>query len=81
MEARANDAIRKLRKQKLSQRIPFMINSNELPTHQCYLEYPDGNIELVTTSNETIDFKVVRSLNSRETKRLRRKYNLEPFAP
>jgi hypothetical protein len=81
LEARANDAIRKLRKQKLSQGIPFMINSDELPTYQCYLEYPDGNIKLVTASNETLDFKVVRLLNSRERKRLRHKYNLDPFAP
>jgi hypothetical protein len=81
LEDRANKRIRELRKQKLSQGIPFMINCNSLPSHKCYLEYPDGAIKLVTLSGKGCDFDIVRSLNSRERKRLRHKYNLDSIAP
>ena len=37
----ASNKIKSLRKEKHAQGLP-MINSNELPSYQCYLEYPDG---------------------------------------
>ncbi len=39
-----NEAVQRLRKQKLSSGHPFMINSKTLPKGQCYLEFPDGHI-------------------------------------
>jgi hydrogenase maturation factor HypF (carbamoyltransferase family) len=47
IEKKGNDAVRRLRLQKLRSGHPFMINSNDLESYQCYLEYPDGSIKLV----------------------------------
>ena len=38
---------------------PFMINADKLPADQCYLEFPDGTIQLVTISRRKQDFEVV----------------------
>lgn len=44
MERTGNAAVKKLRITKLRNGHPFMINSEDLPGYQCYLEYPDGSI-------------------------------------
>lgn len=54
-----------------------MINSNDLPKTLCYLEFPDGKIQLVTLSTDRRDFTVVRELSKTESTLLRKKYNLE----
>lgn len=55
--------IKVLRKVKLSQGIPFMINSESLPSHQCYLEYPDGSIKIVEANSKASDFKIIEELD------------------
>lgn len=65
-----------LRQSKLSNGKPFMINSNELPQSQCYLEYPDGSINLVMVSDEQSDFIVIRKLTGKQGESLLRKYKL-----
>lgn len=52
-------AIKNLRKQKLSQGIPFMINSHFLDPHQCFIEYPDGHIKIAEANSKECDFKIV----------------------
>lgn len=47
IEKSGTDAVRALRILKLENGLPFMINDPELPSNQCYLEYPDGKIILV----------------------------------
>ena len=47
----ANKRIKSLRKEKLSQGLPFMINSEDLPSYQCYLEYPDGSIKIAEANS------------------------------
>jgi hypothetical protein len=42
-----NDAVKELRLHKLRNGQPFMINSKDLKCNQCFLEYPDGTIQLV----------------------------------
>lgn len=74
------NAVKKLRLSKLRHGIPFMINSNELPVDQCYLEYPTGNIVLVTLSRSNKDFDVIRELTTKETEELREKFDLEQVA-
>lgn len=69
-------AVKKLRIQKLHDGIPFMINSKELPEGQCYLEYPDGSIQLVTIVSGGRDFIPVRTLTKEEVVEVRTKYNL-----
>lgn len=69
-------AVRILRNRKLKQGLPFMIHVKELSSKECYYEFPDGKIELVTisTANEISTLKV---LSAKEAKDLREKLNLE----
>ncbi|MEO6329488.1 MAG: hypothetical protein ABIO55_11160 [Ginsengibacter sp.] len=69
-------AIKLLRKKKFSQGLPFMINSDLLPSEQCYLEYPDGSIKLVEADSEGFDFKVLEELDHHNIKLLKRTLKL-----
>ena len=64
LEKRGNDAVKRLRTAKHEKGLPFMINSKSLPGNQCYLEYPDGHMELVTLKSTTDqDFTLIRVLS------------------
>ena len=64
LEKRGNDAVKRLRMAKHEKGLPFMINSKSLPGNQCYLEYPDGHMELVTLKSTTDqDFTLIRVLS------------------
>lgn len=76
MERNGVNAVRMLRQNKLSKGLPFMINSKSLPSGQCYLEYPDGVIKLVTIDGSLQDFKIIRELDPQETERLRKRYRI-----
>lgn len=76
IERKGTAAVKRLRSQKLANGLPFMINSKELPSNQCYLEYPDGSIHLVTLSRTARDFDMIRELSIQERSRLRIKYKL-----
>ena len=52
-----------------------MINSEDLPTDQCYLEFPEGTIKLVQLKQSAKDFTVLRTLSAEEEQKIRRKYN------
>lgn len=79
LERTAKKAINLLRKKKLSQGVPFMINSTLLPSHECFLEYPNGLIEIIRADPEACDFKVVEKLNPISIKLLRGTLKLKPF--
>ncbi|MBI5372858.1 MAG: hypothetical protein HZA79_12620 [Sphingobacteriales bacterium] len=66
-------AIRLMRKTKLESGHPFMINVSSLPADQCYLEFPDGNIQLVTINRSKKDFEKVRELTKAEKNAVRKK--------
>lgn len=74
IENKGNEAVRKLRLQKLRSGHPFMINSKELLTSQCYLEYPNGVIKLVTIKKSSRDFDIIRELSVTEAQSLRKRY-------
>ena len=76
IEQIGNKAVQKLRLQKLRSGHPFMINSKELEPNQCYLEYPDGTIQLVYLKNAAKDFTVIRTLSASEEEAIRLKYHL-----
>ena len=59
-------AIQILRRNKLAHGHPFMINSYKLPEDQCYLEYPNGSIQVVTICRNKKDFEVIRELSIEE---------------
>lgn len=75
-EKAANQAIKKLRETKLRNGLSFMINSNELPSAQCYFEYPDGSINIVTICRKIYDFQVLKELTVIEANSLRKKLKL-----
>jgi len=76
IERTGTEAVKRLRMRKLQNGHPFMINSKDLPGNQCYLEYPDGSIALVTIVKSAKDFTVIRTLSPSEQNNLRAKYNL-----
>lgn len=76
LEKTGSDAVKMLRIAKLRKGIPFMINAKELPGNQCYLEFPDGKILLVTISSKGNDFAILRELTNIEIVDVRKKYNL-----
>lgn len=71
---RGTNAVKKLREQKLRNGLPFMINVKELSTNQCYLEYPNGSIKLITVVPSTRDINVIRELTSIEASHLRKRF-------
>jgi len=76
LEQAGTEAVRMLRINKLRKGMPFMINAKELPGNQCYLEFPDGKILLVTISSTGTDFSVLRELSSIENADVRKQYHL-----
>lgn len=76
IQGKGTAAVKRLRTQKLAKGLPFMINSKELPSNQCYLEYPNGSIHLVTLSKTAREFDVIRELSIQESSRLRIRYKL-----
>ena len=73
--SKGTNAVKKLREQKLRNGLPFMINVKELSTNQCYLEYPNGSIKLITVAHSTRDIDVIRELTSNEANLLRRRFH------
>ena len=76
MAKAGTNAVKRLRLKKLKSGHPFMINSSELPSGQCYLEYPDGKINLVTISTNGREFILLRELSVLESNKLRKKFHL-----
>jgi hypothetical protein len=72
---KGTNAVRKLREQKLRKGLPFMINAEELSTNQCYLEYPNGSIKLITVEPSTIEMDVIRELTLTEATELRQRFH------
>jgi len=76
LEKIGTDAVNRLRLSKLKSGNPFMINAKELPGNQCYLEFPDGRIQLVTISSSGTDFVLLRELSVSENADVRKRYQL-----
>jgi hypothetical protein len=80
MENTGTEAVKKLRINDLQKGIPFMINSNDLPPRQCYMEYPDGTIKLVTIAEGSTKFVTVKVLSQIEAAIIRKKFDLVAYA-
>ena len=74
IEKKGTEAVRKLRLRKLQSGHPFMINSRELKTSQCYLEFPNGVMYLATFKKSARDFEIIRELSISETQTIRQRY-------
>ncbi|MFY8187122.1 MAG: hypothetical protein ACOVLC_04105 [Flavobacterium sp.] len=67
--------VKKLRDQKLRDGLPFMINVNELSSNECYLEYPNGDIKLISITPSSREFKIIKELNTSDANNLRKRLN------
>jgi hypothetical protein len=67
--------VKKLRDQKLRDGLPFMINVNELSSNECYLEYPNGDIKLISIAPSSREFKIIKELNTSDANNLRKRLN------
>jgi hypothetical protein len=70
-------AVKRLRKIDLEDGKPFMINSEELPARQSYMEYPDGTINVVSIAPDERSFTTIRQLSISEAQALRNRYGLQ----
>lgn len=71
----ASSAILRLRERTLKSGQPFMINTNDLPKNQCYLEFPDHKIQLVSY-DKTKNFIPIRTLSEDQSIELRRNLSI-----
>jgi len=78
IERKAREVIGQLRKMTLLKGEPFMVYDDALPPGHYYLEYPDGDIKIVTVSNSINDFVVQEELDFNEVNALRRRLELPP---
>lgn len=76
LEKSGMQAIKKLRAGKFKLGQPFMINSELLPSDQCYMEYPDGSVMHVKLSRQHNDFKIITAFTPQEGLEIRKKFNL-----
>ncbi len=76
LEDIATKAVHRLRTDTLDAGQPFMINVEDLPPNQCYLEFPDRSIQLVTFLQEKNDFILLRNLSERDSEKLRKRLGL-----
>jgi hypothetical protein len=53
-----------------------MINTRDLPSDQCYMEYPDGSIVLVSLCKKISDFEIVTRFTPEEELNIRKELQL-----
>ncbi len=73
---RGTEAVKALRRQKLSNGEFFMINVDNLLEGQCYIEYPDGSMVVAALSSTGKEFDVLKQLTTSESNFVRRQNGL-----
>jgi hypothetical protein len=76
LEKAGRNAVMELRKNKLRMGFPFMINTEDLPAKQFYLEYPNGYIRLAAIRKDKLDYEILDELTMKESDSLRKKYKI-----
>ncbi|MCU0404516.1 MAG: hypothetical protein MUE99_08200 [Chitinophagaceae bacterium] len=74
-EIKGTEAVKQLRIKKLKSGHPFMINSNDIGTDHCYLEFPDGTIKLAKIESSARDYYIIRDLTPAEAEKLRKRFD------
>lgn len=77
IETRARKAISQLRIETLQKGEPFMVFDKNLPEGFYYMEYPDGDIFIVTSSKDKTDFIRQEELTALEVHQLRSRLSLQ----
>jgi hypothetical protein len=68
----------KLRKEKHQAGEPFMITDDgSLSNNQAFLEFGDGEIQLVEFSNDYHNYEIISTLSKKESNQLRKKHHLK----
>lgn len=76
IQSLGNEALGRLRAEKLRNGLSFMINSHSLEPDQCYLEQPDGIILLVSLNRKINDFEIINEYSMEESNQIRKEFKL-----
>ena len=78
IERRGKEAVERIRKEALLSGESFLLYDDALPEGYYYMEYPDGDIKIVSVSQKHNDFIIREELDSAEVNALRRRLKLSP---
>jgi hypothetical protein len=78
LEKQAALAVERLREDKFSKNLPFMLGELDLVGNQFYYEYADGDIAIAEFPENKKQHKFIRYLSHQEADELREKFNLLP---
>ena len=78
LEKQAALAVERLREEKFSKNLPFMLGELDLEGNQFYYEYANGGIAIATFAENQKQHQIIRYLSNQEADELREKYNLLP---
>jgi hypothetical protein len=78
LEKQAALAVERLREEKFSKNLPFMLGELDLEGNQFYYEYANGDIAIVEFPENQKQHKFIRYLSNNEADKLREKFNLLP---
>jgi hypothetical protein len=78
LEKQAALAVERLREDKFSKNLPFMLGELDLEGNQFYYEYANGDIVIAEFPENQKRHKFIRYLSHQEADLLREKFNLLP---
>jgi hypothetical protein len=78
LEKQAALAVERLREDKFSKNLPFMLGELDLEGNQFYYEYANGDIAIALFPENQKQHQIIRYLSHQEADELREKYNLLP---
>jgi hypothetical protein len=78
LEKQAGLALERLREDKFSKNLPFMLGELDLEGNQFYYEFANGDIAIAEFPENQKQHKFIRYLSNKEADNLREKYNLLP---
>ncbi|MBS1579641.1 MAG: hypothetical protein JST29_08390 [Bacteroidetes bacterium] len=80
IEGKAEKAVLEIRKNALKNGVGFLIYDEHLPVGQYYMEYPDGDIKIVTPSIDKNIFSIHQELDAQTVLNIRKKLSLTYLA-
>ena len=78
LEKQAAMAVERLREDKFSKNLPFMLGELDLEGRQFYYEYANGDIAIAEFPENQKQHKFIRYLSHQEADELREKFSLLP---
>lgn len=78
LEKQATLSVEKVREEKFSKNLPFMLGELDLQGGDFYYEFSNGEIAICTFPFGQRQYQIIRYLSFQEADTLREKYNLLP---